>query len=150
ELLESVRADSDVLAACRRLKAQGFTLALDDFVLRAGEEPLLELCDIWKVDFLTFKGDARTRLVRQHSRPGLTFLAEKVETHEDFVDAKRDGFALFQGYFFCRPQMLNASEVPGSKLTRLKLLEALNRASLDFEAVQQILKQDVALLTRLL
>src|SRR6185295_16901734 len=49
-----------------------------------------------------------------------------------------------------RPQMLNASEVPGTKLTRLRLLEVLNGPQLDFERVQQVLKEDVALLARLL
>lgn len=52
EVLEHVVPDAEVIAACKRLKQQGYILALDDFVYHDNYEPLLELADIIKVDFL--------------------------------------------------------------------------------------------------
>ncbi len=37
EVLETVEPDSEVLEACRKLRAQGYLVALDDFVCRAAD-----------------------------------------------------------------------------------------------------------------
>ena len=51
EILETVEADPEVLEQCRRLRELGYTIALDDFTCIEGNEALLELADIVKVDF---------------------------------------------------------------------------------------------------
>ena len=51
EILEDIEPSRPVIEACRRLKASGFRLALDDFVWRPGIEPLVEIADYIKVDF---------------------------------------------------------------------------------------------------
>ncbi|MEO8660336.1 MAG: metal-dependent hydrolase, partial [Bryobacteraceae bacterium] len=53
EILESVTPDGEVIEACRRLKGQGYQLALDDFVIGEGFGPLIDLADYIKVDFLS-------------------------------------------------------------------------------------------------
>jgi EAL and modified HD-GYP domain-containing signal transduction protein len=45
ELLETVDPSPDLIAACVRLKSQGFRLALDDFVWEPRFAPLVELAD---------------------------------------------------------------------------------------------------------
>src|SRR5580698_9476100 len=50
ELLETVEPDDEVLGACRLLRAQGYQLALDDFVFRPGWECLLDVADVVKVE----------------------------------------------------------------------------------------------------
>src|SRR5205085_1272754 len=97
ELLEVVRPDREVLRACRKLKERGYTLALDDYVDDECMAPLLELADIVKVDFVSVRGDERRRLADKLTRPGLTLLAEKVETFADFETAKLAGYTYFQG-----------------------------------------------------
>src|SRR3954465_6538908 len=54
EILETVKPDPEVIAACTRLKQHGYVLALDDFDQREQHEdigPLLDLADIVKIDF---------------------------------------------------------------------------------------------------
>ena len=51
EILETVEPDDDVVLACRRLKQNGYVLALDDFVYRPGLEPLMEIADVIKIGF---------------------------------------------------------------------------------------------------
>src|ERR1700749_3617157 len=50
ELLETVEPDAEVVEACRKLREQGYQLALDDFVLRDGYECLLDVADLVKVE----------------------------------------------------------------------------------------------------
>src|ERR1035437_7833367 len=52
EILESLEPTPSLIAACRKLKAKGFRLALDDFTWKPKFDPLVELADYVKVDFL--------------------------------------------------------------------------------------------------
>ena len=150
EILETVEPDEDVIAACRSLKEHGYSIALDDFVFRPGYEPLIELADIIKVDFLQTLGDDRRAVIEAHRRPGLRFLAEKIESRAELEDAAARGYDLFQGYFFCRPEMMSARDIPPLELNYLRLLRLANQPEFDFRHVEQVLKQDVSLSVRLL
>lgn len=105
EILENVPPDDEVLEACRALKAQGYSLALDDFVFREELCSFLELADVVKVDFLDPEAEPETVPTR-FARPGLRFLAEKIESKQAFEQAKRWGYELFQGYYLQRPEIL--------------------------------------------
>ena len=65
EILEDIEPTPGLVKACRRLKAAGFRLALDDFVWKPGVEPLVELADYIKVDFIQTGADARRRLLNR-------------------------------------------------------------------------------------
>ena len=150
EILETVEPDEEVVAACRTLKKAGYVFALDDFVYRTEIEPLLAVADIVKIDFLQTKGAERKRLVELSPKRGIHLLAEKVETHEDFQDALHLGYRYFQGYFFCRPEVLERREIPGYKLNYLRLLREVNRPDLDFGRLEAVIKQDLSLSMKLL
>jgi len=150
EIVEDVRPDDQVLAACRRLKDAGYTIALDDFLLSQEANPLTGFADIIKVDFLTTAPAEREGLVRKFSPLGIKMLAEKVETQSDIAIAQKMGYTYFQGNFFCKPQMMSAREVPGFKLNYLHMLRAINRIHLDLHEVERILRQEPSLLMKLL
>lgn len=150
ELLESVVPDKDVLAALARLKAQGFTIALDDFVTLDGFEELAKLADIIKVDFMQTTPEVQEELARRLLPSGVRLLAEKVETHEEFVRGVACGYSLFQGYFFAKPELLSRKEVPGYKLHYVKLLHELGHEEMELAEVEEIIKRDVSLSYRLL
>jgi c-di-GMP-related signal transduction protein len=150
EILESVVPDAEVVAACRALKKAGFALALDDFIFSPGYEPLVELADIIKVDFLQTLGEERRAVVSRHGRPGCCFLAEKIESLEEQSDAVACGYSLLQGYFFARPQMLSAREIPTLKVNYLRLLQLVNDPDFDVRKLQEVIKQDVSLSVKLL
>ncbi|MBM3749519.1 MAG: diguanylate phosphodiesterase, partial [Acidobacteria bacterium] len=91
ELLESVRPDQEVIAACRRIKERGYLLALDDVVSLNGIEPLLEVADIIKVDFRKAPPAEQARLARCGRQRGIQMLAEKLETQEELERARELG-----------------------------------------------------------
>jgi c-di-GMP-related signal transduction protein len=150
EILETVDPDDDVLDACRELKRAGFLIALDDFVDRPEVAVLVDLADIIKIDFKLTPALERAKLAREFRRRGIQLVAEKVETREDFLEGRDAGYTYFQGYFFCRPEMLNRKEIPAVKQSYLRFLREVTRADIDYRKLEPIIRQDVALTVKLL
>ncbi len=150
ELLETVKPDAEVIRACEGLKSAGYTLALDDMVSVDGFEPLLELADIAKVDFIGTAADQRESLTRRLQGYGVRLLAEKVESLEEFSQAKDLGYHYFQGYFFCRPQIIQGQDITGVHTNYLRLLAQVSRPDVDFDELERIVKSDVSLSSKLL
>jgi len=150
ELLEDSGTDAEIVEACRRLKQAGYTLALDDFVYSPEYEPLLELADVIKVDFMALDAGQRAWHAERFGGRRYLLLAEKVETPADFEEAMRLGYTHFQGYFFCKPQIIEGREVPAVKRNYLRFLHEVNMPDLDFARLEQVIKQDVSLSAKLL
>jgi c-di-GMP-related signal transduction protein len=150
ELLESIEADAETLAAVRVARAAGYDVALDDFVQRPNIEALMPFANVLKVDFLATVGDERRRIVERARGKKLVLLAEKLETEAEFRIAEKLGYTLFQGYFFQRPEIVTRADIPPSKLTYVRFLRELQAPTLDFGGIEEIIKHDVSLSVRLL
>ncbi len=150
EILETLEPTSALIAACRKLKALGFRIALDDFEWKQGIEPLVEIADYVKLDFLQHGRDARHALLDRLSRYSLTLLAEKIETQGDYEAASAEGFTLFQGYYFCRPALLETRQIPGNKIMQLEILREVQRDPIDLHKVSNLVRRDAAITYRLL
>lgn len=150
EILESVPADPDVLAACRSLKEQGYTIALDDYVADDRRESLAELADIIKVELQLTTQEQRTALIKRFGPWRCRMLAEKVETQADFEQARDQGFVYFQGYFFRRPEMLRTRDLPANRLNYLRMLQEVSRPELDLAGLEKLIKAEASICYRLL
>jgi len=150
EILPDVPPDELVIAACQRLKAGGYMIALDDFKLNDPREPLVALADIVKVDITQTPAHQSTPMVRRYANPARRLLAMKVETREEFVAAKTAGFSLFQGYFFRKPEMMQGRKLPVSQLSCLRLLQSISRPEVDAAEIENIIKGEASLCYRLL
>ncbi len=150
EILETVRPTEEILGACRELRSAGYQLALDDFVDSPGIAPLVEFASFLKIDFQMFDARARSALARKYADNHIRLLAEKVETESEFREARDLGFSYFQGYFFCKPSMVETREIPGNKAIQLQLLTAVAAPELRFDFIENLLKQEPSLLYRLL
>lgn len=150
EVLEDVIPDEEVIGACRRLKQQGYILALDDFVYHDNYEPLLEIADIIKVDFLESDVDEQRRLAKMMIPRGIRMLAEKVETHEVYEQAKEMGYQLFQGYFFSRPVIISRKDIPTNKLQYLRILKDIHAEDIEFKKLAKTIQAEVSLSYKLL
>lgn len=62
---------------------------------------------------------------------------------------RRRGF-FFQGFFFLRPEIVVARDIPASKLNSLRLLKEAASPELQYGVIEQILKQEPSLLYKLL
>jgi len=150
EVLETVEPDTESVAACRRLRECGYRIALDDFVYDPRYDPLLDVADFVKVDFLETTPTQRAEIVAHMGGHAQRLIAEKIETEETFDRARQEGFGYYQGFFFSRPVVFTAREVPPRALNYMKLLSALNDSRLTAGQLEDLVKQDVSLSLRIL
>ncbi len=150
EILENVEPTPQIIDACKRLKELGYTIALDDFVYHQNFEPLLDLADIVKVDFMLSNIRQQEELARQLIPRGIKMLAEKVETHEEFEHAKALGYQLFQGYFFAKPVIISRKDIPTNKIQFLRILKDVHAADVDFKKLAMTIQSEVSLTYKLL
>lgn len=147
EIPVDMLSNADVVAMAYKLKHAGFAIALDHVALDVHLEEHLNLADIVKVD-LSRTGDLAA-LVRLLRRYPVKLLASKVENHKLFGLAKSYNFDYYQGYFYCKPDVLEGRRVPDSKLAILRAMRKVMVAS-DIREVSDIIRQDVGLSYRLL
>ena len=145
EILESIEPTKEIIEACRDLRKRGYTLALDDFVLREDYLPLIELAHIIKIDFMHLRTEAERKAVIQLNKHfNIKFLAEKVETREDYDMAVRLGYSLFQGYFFSKPVIVNTNNIPPSIVNQIRLMQLLENNDPDIGDIADVIEKDVA------
>lgn len=150
EILESLEPTPELILACRKLKAAGFRLALDDFTWKPKFDPLVELADYIKVDFALSSVEERKRLLARLNGITVALIAEKVETQADYQQARAEGFTLFQGYYFCRPVLLENRKVPANRLSQIEILKLLRDETVELGKLSAAVKRDASLTYRLL
>lgn len=150
ELLEDIVPDDAFIDAVKKLKAAGYTIALDDFELDNAFPELVELADIIKVDFLLSDREERKTIVEKYKHLNIRFLAEKVETHKEFQEAIEQGYMYFQGYFFAKPKVVSGRDVQSMAINYIKILNELNQESPEYKEMAAIIESDLALSYKLL
>ena len=150
EILETVQPTPEILKIVQELKEAGYKIALDDFVLLPGYEPLIEMADIIKVDFRITNSPEERKKMREILPKHVRLLAEKIETEEEFQQALEYGYVLFQGYFFCKPAVLHQKRLTSNALSKIRLLREINRQNVDFSAITGVISSDTNLVHKLL
>jgi c-di-GMP phosphodiesterase len=150
EILEDQLLDERFVHALIGLKRQGYRLALDDFEYTVSAERLLGLVDVVKLDVLNMGRERMAREVERLRPYGVTVLAEKVETHEDHAWCVAQGCSLFQGFFFCRPELLHNRGIVANRASMLEVVAALQDPSVQLAQLERKISRDVALSFRLL
>lgn len=152
EILENVEAKDTVIDACKKLKDAGYTLALDDFIFNRADQdytPLVELADMIKIEFPTTDKREQRKLLDKYKKK-IIFLAEKVETREEYMEAVEMGYELFQGYFFSKPTMLKSKEIASLNIHLVHILEELQNEEPDFSLIKETMEKDMGLSYKLL
>jgi EAL and modified HD-GYP domain-containing signal transduction protein len=150
EVLETVKPDCRIVECCKRLKEKGYIIALDDFMYHEQFDELMKYIDIIKVDFLITKGKERKEIMRRIKNKNIKFLAEKIETEEEYKEAVGYGYSYFQGYFFCKPAIISGRDVSGYKFTYMNLIKELNEDNVNIRKIETLIKNDVLLSYQLL
>lgn len=150
EVLEDIPVTESLIDAILLLKEQGYTIALDDFVYRQDLDRLVNTADIIKLDLMAQSKDKIRTTVEKLQQRGKILLAEKVETHEEFEFCKKIGFDYYQGYFFCKPEIITGQSLPANKLKILQLLAKLHDTNTHVDELVSDISSDVALSFRLL
>jgi len=150
EILENIAPDDAVISACRQLKEAGYLLALDDFVADDPREPLTDMADILKVDVRLTTLQQRAAMVKKYGPWRCRMLAEKVETREEFLAARNQGFLYFQGYFFRQPEVMSTHEIPAGQMNYVRMLQEVSKEELELKTIERIIKSETSICYRLL
>lgn len=152
ELLETVAASEEVMERCKELKKAGYRISLDDFILKQTNQDLVPVADVIKIDWQNTPQiliEAMVRLLKNRW-PHVRLVAEKVENHSDFETACAMGFHFFQGYFFCKPEMVSNQSLFPIKANLIRIMSLLAEEPIDFEELAGLISHDLSLTYHLL
>ncbi len=142
--------DEELVNTVDGLKRAGRIVSIDHFRYTPETEPLLRLVDIVKLDLVALGRGQVRRQVARIRRIGLKVVANRVENKADHVACKEAGCDLFQGYFFCRPEVMQSRSIDANRLAVLDLLAVLQDPRIQLEDLQKRIVLDVGLSVRLL
>lgn len=149
EILEDIVPDDNFMQRLLELKAKGYTLALDDFTINYPHLEIINIVDIIKVDFLLTSPADQIEIIKKYKRPGLKFLAEKVESAKDFDRAKTVGYDYFQGYYFSKPTMYKYQDIKSMGSSHFEMLKVLNSHNPNYTSLASIVEKDLSLTYKL-
>lgn len=150
EVLETVPPDDLVKAAIQRLKQAGYMIALDDFLPDDPRTELVDFADILKIDMQTTTVEQRATLIKRYGPWRCRMLVERVETREQFAETKAAGFIYFQGFFFRKPELMHAREMPANRMNYMRLLQAVSKTDLEIRELESLIKNEASVCYRLL
>lgn len=153
EIVETTNVTPEVIERVGNYFHNGYTFALDDFVLNADYfkmfMPLFPYTEYLKVDMkenCTAKMDRVEKIFRGRH---MMLLAEKVETREDFEYARDAGFELFQGFFFEKPAVIEKKSIEPTKASILSILSKLSQQA-EIEIIEREFRLQPELTIKLL
>lgn len=150
ELLEDMAVDGDLVAGVKRFIDAGYRVALDDFIYSPEYDPIIRLAHIVKLDLVNMTRQQLVEHVEILKPFKVTLLAEKIETQEEFELCKDLGFKLFQGYFLCRPQIVEGKRLNTSELVVIELMSLLADPDVTPVKIEHVLKKDPQLTYKIL
>lgn len=152
EILENTEIDERLVNKVQELKQRGYEVALDDYSFLPEYDPLVPLADYIKIDLMhisevTLKDSLaqleKNTLSNLSRRP--IFLAEKVETQEQYEICRDAGIELFQGYYLQRPQLVYGKKIKNSSETALQIVAQLQEPSIDIDDLCISISRDTKL-----
>ncbi|RMG58353.1 MAG: HDOD domain-containing protein [Gammaproteobacteria bacterium] len=150
EILEDIDFVDDIQRAIARLAADGYRLALDDYVAEKADPAVLSRVHIIKLDVLAHGPRELERIVASLRDYPARLLAEKVEDEATWTRCLALGFDLFQGYWFSRPQVIRGRRLQANQAIVLQLLRLVHKPAPDFRELEKLISQDVNLSYKLL
>lgn len=150
ELLETVQPTDEVYDAVVALKEQGYTVALDDFEYDARWARFMPHIDIIKMDFRLMSVPQIKQQMKSHQGFEGQYLAEKLESYDEFNQSYELGFDYFQGYFFAKPEIIQRRSLSVSQKVYLELLEKVTAEQYNPDEIAHIVERDTGVSFKLL
>jgi EAL and modified HD-GYP domain-containing signal transduction protein len=149
QVLGDVSVDPRVQQQLRSLKDKGYTVAVDDNDRIGADSGVEDGVTIVRVDAGHMDDDSLVRALDRLARVNVRRMAIHVDTYEQFERCRKDGFDLYQGYFFCSPSG-EGSQIPQNRLAALRVLTKLRNADVPLGEIEETIESDVALSYNLL
>jgi len=150
ELQENIEPNDAIISGLNQLAEKGFTLAMHEslythYFNTPSDHSYIIKFDTQKDDPVEIK-----QQIEKFRADNVKFLAEKVETSETFAIFSELGFDYFQGFFFCKPNIVKSKGIPSTKIQVIQLLQKLQDDDTDSKEIDTLISTDVSLTYRLL
>lgn len=150
DLPMSIAASPNAMDTCRRAKARGFRVAIEDFDGSPCADDVLGMASHIKFDLKRTTGEGLARQVRKMPGHSTKIVARNVDTNEDFIFCRDLGITRFQGRFFIKAEASGGAKIVNPAQTSiLELLNKIRNDASDSE-IEMFFKRDVALSIKLL
>jgi len=149
EIISGTEVDADLIAACKGLRAKGYSLAIEDFVPDSPACALLPHTNFVKVDALSTDA-ATSQRIRKLVSTTTSLVATNVESAELYDEVRGGGYHLFQGFFFCKPTTFKTGALSARRLAYAQLLTALNSENVTVSQIEELIKHDASLIYKVL
>jgi EAL and modified HD-GYP domain-containing signal transduction protein len=150
KVAENLYAKPHVPGVLKRLKSDGYMIAVGGFTGNPAFGPLYGLADIIGTDVSTGQEDALVTLL-DIARPfTASLLAGQVEDPARFKMCKELGFTLFHGPFFKSPDKITVRKLSSIEVSRFNLLHLIEADEPDLDNLAATIQGDVSISFRLL
>ena len=150
EVLGDVEISPELIEGVKRLKKQGFIVALDDYIYNPAHKPLVKLVDIVKLD-IKKSGQAElkehVKILRKYK---IKLLAEKIENMEEFDFCVGLGFDYYQGFFLGAPRIVSGESLPVNKIGIMSLLAITHNPDSEAGEIAEAINRDVTISYKML
>lgn len=128
----------------------GFQLAAQGRPLGEQEDPSLKFAKFVKFDISAFDKEGLKKAIGALGKHDAVLIAERIETKAQVERCKKLGFTLFQGYYFCKPEIIKGKRAPANQMAIIRLLSQVNDPDCPRERLIKLITDEVSLSFRLL
>lgn len=106
EVLEGDTLSSRLLNAIKELHQAGYDIALDDYTPSISWSEAYPFISYIKFDFKHLTMLEAGEYISHFDFEHIKFVAERIETREQLLEAQQNGFHLFQGFYLAEPEIM--------------------------------------------
>ena len=150
EVQDDIALEQESLDAVAALSQQGYQIALEKVVSVNKVAKLLSQMHIVKIDLTSLDRMQLAETVKRLKLHRVKLLANQVETLDDLAYCQRLGFGYFEGYFLCKPRIVQGRRLDASRSVVMRSLAQIQDSTADFQSLAKIISQDVSLSYKLL
>jgi EAL and modified HD-GYP domain-containing signal transduction protein len=111
---------------------------------------ILEITDYVKVDFQKTDKNIRKLLNKKALATDKILIAEKIETNEEYLEAKSNGFSLFQGYYFSKPAIFSTFDIPACFTSYVDMRSFISKEKTSVNDIVEFIERDPSLSYKIL
>jgi c-di-GMP phosphodiesterase len=149
EIIDQVQVTPEIIARCKALKMAKFKIALDNPQQNPHLEALIGFADYIKLDMRDVDIEQAKIWLKKYQTAASKVIAEKVEQNAQFKILLEAGYQQFQGYFYAKPENLNAKVINPSFEGVLHILNLVSQEA-DNRDIENGFKRDTTLSYKLL
>ena len=147
---ETVLSTPDVVSSLKRLKTDGFWVAVDRFTGSPDGDTLYSIADIISIAVDAKRRDDLTAIMDSTRRYDALTMATGVQNPARFEACREMGFSLYSGSFFKTPDVIKLRKMSPAEVSRFRLLRLLEIQDPDIDVMAETIQTDVSVSYRLL